>query len=1111
MGGRPTDATHRRIRALYATGPLGALGDSELLRRFATGEGLEREDAFAVLARRHGPMVLSTCRRMLGGDRATADDAFQAVFLVLARKAGSLRRPDDLRPWLYGVAVKAGKEARRRAARIHAREGGTLDDLPAPGADADLFDLRAAIDEELERLPTRYREPILLCELEGASRRDAAERLGLAEGTLSSRLARGRSLLRERLARRGLAVGALGAALAPPASGAAALADAAIRLAIASPSPPGAPETASAAAAVAEGVLAMLAAAKFQALATTAAALGLLVLTAGLARGLTGSAHDPDAAARAERPEAGAKPGDPRIRGVVVDEDGRPLAGAEVRLDPFTPREVLTTTGADGSYAMTAPGPDVEGRMILARAGDGRRLGTFTYGYKLSPAEAEAPIRIVVGPAREVLVRVADAAGKPVAGAMVEAAGDHYALASATSDAAGEARIAVPADRRVQWIVARKSAVGCDYAEFGNFDKYPDRSEGVRPAALPPFVALTLGEPRTVKIRAVDEEGAPVADFPFYLWLLKKDGRRGEVNYWSRLHEGRTGPDGVAVFDWLPGRSKGTLTFWPNGDGIAHRRVSVEPGQAEAVARLIRNVPIRGRVTLPDGSPAGGVKVEADGSGAMDHGRGSAVTAADGRYEMAVPPDEVYAVHVEAPGRAATARMDVVVRPGRPVGDVDFRLMGGTLVKGRVTIGPDHHPADGVNVRVEQAGRLDPDEHRGLGDWAAREVSWSIFAMTDHLGRYEARLAPGKYTLLSPSYRERVEIEVADEPELVRDFHLPRPNLGPVAGRVVDPAGKPVADASVEFAPVAIDGVRVSATTDADGQFATERRLVRTFVRAMSPDGGQGALVEIDPDDAELALVLAPTATAAGRLLDEKGEPARREKLHWGRRIPCNDDPDGPHYSAFAPEVVTDDDGRFTLPSLVVGQKYDIGVRRENRFPSAGFVRPERPGAVELGTLRVGAGRDEEASVFGDVAPAVGAVAPAFEATTLDEKPLALGDFAGKYVLLDFWATWCGPCVKEMPHIRAVHDEFGEDDRLAIVGLSLDDSIDALRRFQAERKLPWTIGRLEGGVRSVPNAAYELRSIPALFLIGPDGKILARGMRGEGIREAVAKALADSR
>src|SRR5258708_1835278 len=110
----------RQIRALFATGPVGGLTDAQLVERYLGGVGSDREDAFAALVQRHGPMVQGVCRRMLSGS-ADAEDAFQAVFLVLARKAGAVRRVEGLKAWLYGVAVRTAKEARRRSARRRAR------------------------------------------------------------------------------------------------------------------------------------------------------------------------------------------------------------------------------------------------------------------------------------------------------------------------------------------------------------------------------------------------------------------------------------------------------------------------------------------------------------------------------------------------------------------------------------------------------------------------------------------------------------------------------------------------------------------------------------------------------------------------------------------------------------------------------------------------------------------------------------------------------------------------------------------------------------------------------------------------------------------------------
>jgi RNA polymerase sigma factor (sigma-70 family) len=165
-------------------------------------------EAFAVLVRRHGPTVLGVCRRLLG-DRHDVEDAFQATFLVLVRKARRITRRDRLGGWLYGVAFRTAQKARFRRARQRAVERPADEATPEPAAPAPPpNDWMELLDRELLAVPEKYRLPLLLCELRGLSRRDAARQLGLAEGTLSSRLARGRQLLRQRLSRRGVTLSA---------------------------------------------------------------------------------------------------------------------------------------------------------------------------------------------------------------------------------------------------------------------------------------------------------------------------------------------------------------------------------------------------------------------------------------------------------------------------------------------------------------------------------------------------------------------------------------------------------------------------------------------------------------------------------------------------------------------------------------------------------------------------------------------------------------------------------------------------------------------------------------------------------------------------------------
>jgi RNA polymerase sigma factor (sigma-70 family) len=191
--------------------------DAQLVESFVTRRD---EAAFEALLRRHGPMVMGVCRRVLRHAQ-DAEDAFQATFLVLARKAGSLRSRELLGNWLYGVAQRTAIKARAMGVkrRTKERQAGEFS-CRTPTADGVPDELLARLDTELGRLPDKYRAPIVLCELEGKSRKDVARLLGLTEGTLSSRLARAKKLLARRLSRYGAAfsVGSLTAVLAQDAA-----------------------------------------------------------------------------------------------------------------------------------------------------------------------------------------------------------------------------------------------------------------------------------------------------------------------------------------------------------------------------------------------------------------------------------------------------------------------------------------------------------------------------------------------------------------------------------------------------------------------------------------------------------------------------------------------------------------------------------------------------------------------------------------------------------------------------------------------------------------------------------------------------------------------------
>ncbi len=204
MANKKEGSTHRHLRTLFNIGAIATLTDGQLLEKFATGGGELAQLAFAALVERHGSFVLGVCRAILG-DEHDAHDAFQATFLALARKAGSLWTRNSIGPWLHQAAYRAachGRSARTRR-RVRERTAASMRSEQVESDDR-WEGVEGIIHEEIDRLPTLHQRAVVLCDLEGQTYEQAARQLGCRVGTLKSRLARGREKLRMRLARRGI-------------------------------------------------------------------------------------------------------------------------------------------------------------------------------------------------------------------------------------------------------------------------------------------------------------------------------------------------------------------------------------------------------------------------------------------------------------------------------------------------------------------------------------------------------------------------------------------------------------------------------------------------------------------------------------------------------------------------------------------------------------------------------------------------------------------------------------------------------------------------------------------------------------------------------------------
>lgn len=208
MKKEPNDAG-RQLDRLFRLGTVGGMTDPQLLEQFVTGDDEAAAFAFEAVVERHGPMVLRVCRSVLR-DAHAAEDAFQATFLVLARRARTLGSRELLCNWLYGVAARTARKARAIAARQRARDQVAASYRPAavfePPIDDSREDLELVLHEEINRLPRPYRSAVVVCYLKGVSQAQAASQLHLAESTIRGRLARARRMLGQRLTRRGVAL-----------------------------------------------------------------------------------------------------------------------------------------------------------------------------------------------------------------------------------------------------------------------------------------------------------------------------------------------------------------------------------------------------------------------------------------------------------------------------------------------------------------------------------------------------------------------------------------------------------------------------------------------------------------------------------------------------------------------------------------------------------------------------------------------------------------------------------------------------------------------------------------------------------------------------------------
>jgi RNA polymerase sigma factor (sigma-70 family) len=670
-----TGSVLRHLRDLVAAEHTVQLPDRQLLERFRSqGE----EAAFETLVRRHGPLVLGLCRRLLHNEH-DAEDAFQATFTVLARKADLAGRRGSVGGWLYQVAYRAAVKARHRAAsrQKHERQAGGRAS-PDPLAEVTGRELLAALDEELQRLPEHLRTPLVLCYLQGRTRDEAAGQLGWSLGTLKRRLEQGREVLRGRLARRGLTLPAAllatglaeGSAAVPPLLAVATVKTASRAAVGGVPLGP-----------LAEAVLKSVNPIKVKGAAACLAAAAALALAIGLLAAGQQSAQTkavpPAASAPAKQPgnRAAPAPGaaqpkegrqDNTITGRVSDAAGKALAGARVAvvawprnsdrggdLTSKPPRELgQARTDAEGLFRLTVPPtPSTRFYKVVVLAG-GQGYGLGWHPLRPDAGNQEAAIQL---PAERVIRgRLVDLQGEPVGGVQVVAT-------SAGRSVNGEfdgLHMAEPPDRLTLWpkpattsadgrFVLRGLGRTCGVWMSVRSERFAPQRLSVEANSPPKELLASLSPAQLIEgVVTQADTGKPVPHARLTVYSSDQEyGGGGGLG-------GKADAQGRFRINPYPGKFFDVAAYAPDGQPYltVQKKVRWPKGAVKQEVRIAlpRGVLVRGKITeSASGKPVAGASVQylplqannPNYRGDVITGwQGIVVSAADGVFQIPVLP-----------------------------------------------------------------------------------------------------------------------------------------------------------------------------------------------------------------------------------------------------------------------------------------------------------------------------------------------------------------------------------------------------------------------------------------------------------------------------------------
>ncbi len=679
----------KHLRKVLAHRRESGASDGELLERFFVSHD---EEAFELLVWRHHRMVLGVCSRVLA-DSNDIEDAFQATFLVLARKGRSIRKRGSLSSWLFGVARRVALETSRGTKRLQPSRPLLPSSCLQPGDELMRQELRAIFDEELGRLPEKYRAPVVLCYLEGMTYEEAAQRLGWSKGTISTRLTRARELLKSRLAGRGLAIaaGSLAAWLCEKAASAGAsnslvVATSKIVTSMAAGQAASSAVISAKVAALAEDVVKTMLLTKLK-LATTVLASCALVFVTGLSlwsavrsaqpndtslpngfpvaesKAPVDDNKAPDAPSK-PRPEERIKLPDP-IGGIVRSPDGKLLGNARVTIDLFYldgprmgsehRRRWTTTTDEKGAYRIStkdlgplSPRWQFEIRAVAKDLPETKVL--FVQADWAAKQQKFDDVKFFAGVA--VHGRILDHEGRPANGVFLHptSMNDPWQPRATAVNDDGRFRTVLPAGSDGKVTAVDMIAISA---------KGPPKRVSVVAGADADLGEVRLDKGVVVEGRLVDEKSQPIADAIIAAQSLDS-GRMRYLPEWTLA--ARTDKDGSFRF---PGLISGKIVLWVTDRVQAHvggeiRTLKTNRPEVMIIPRIIEldskasptlklslravpSVSIRGTVRWADSKPVPrlgllpGFYPPGDDIHHVDLWSRFVYTDADGKYEVKVP------------------------------------------------------------------------------------------------------------------------------------------------------------------------------------------------------------------------------------------------------------------------------------------------------------------------------------------------------------------------------------------------------------------------------------------------------------------------------------------